>query len=60
MKLKIFKITDERVLFYSNNLELFLPKRKLYFRYLKQGSQEFHRKYGLAPADKTVNNVVVV
>ena len=32
---------------------------KLYFRYLKQGIQEFHRKYVLAPADKAANNVAV-
>ena len=27
---------------------------------LKQGIQEFHRKYALVPADKAANNVVVV
>ena len=43
-KLKIFKIIDERVLLYSNNLDLLPPKPKLSFRYLKQGIQEFHRK----------------
>ena len=43
-KLKIFKIIDERVLFYSNNLDLLPSKPKLSFRYLKQGIQEFHRK----------------
>ena len=59
-KLKIFKIIDERVLFYSNNLDLLPPKLKLSFRYLKQGILEFHRKYVLAPADKAANNVVVV
>ena len=59
-KLKTFKIIDERVLFYSNNLDLLPPKPKLSFRYLKQGIQEFHRKYVLAPADKAANNVVVV
>ena len=42
-KLKIFKIIDERVLFYSNNLDLLSPKPRLSFRYLKQGIQEFHR-----------------
>ena len=47
------------MLFYSNNLDLLPPKPKL-FRYLKQGIQEFHRKYALAPADKAANNVVVV
>ena len=56
-KLKIFKIIDERVLFY---LDLLPPKPKLSFRYLKQGIQEFQRKYVLAPADKAANNVVVV
>ena len=30
------------------------------FRDLKQGIQEFHRKYVLVPADKAANNVVVV
>ena len=59
-KLKIFKIIDERVLFYSINLDLLPPKPKLSFRYLKQGIQEFHRKYVLAPADKAANNVVVL
>ena len=59
-KLKIFKIIDERVLFYSNKHDLLAPKPKLSFRYLKQGIQEFHRKYVLAPADKAANNVVVV
>ena len=48
------------MLFYSNNLDLLPPRPKLSFRYLKQGIQEFHRKYVLAPADKAANNVVVV
>ena len=48
------------MLFYSNNLDLLPPKPKLSFRYLKQGIQEFHRKYVLAQADKAANNVVVV
>ena len=59
-KLKIFKIIDERVLFYFNNLDLFPPNPKLSLRYLKQGIQEFHRKFGLALADKAANNDVVV
>ena len=41
-------------------LDLLPPKPKLSFRYLKQGIQEFHRKYVLAPADKAANNVVVM
>ena len=36
------------------------PKPKSLFRHLKQGIQEFHRKYVLVPADKAANNVVVV
>ena len=35
-------------------------KPKSSFRHLKQGIQEFHRKYVLVPADKTANNVVLV
>ena len=38
----------------------YLNYPKLSFQYLKQGIQEFHRKYVLAPADKAANNVVVV
>ena len=30
------------------------------FRQLKQGIQEFQRKYVLVPADKAANNIVVV
>ena len=56
----MFKIIDESVLYYFNNLDLLPPKPKLSFRYLKQGIQEFHRKYVLAAADKADNNVVVV
>ena len=59
-KLKLFKIIDEHVLFYSNNLDVLPTKPKLSFRYLKQGIQEFHRKYVLPPADKAANNAVVV
>ena len=32
----------------------------IFFRHLKQGIQEFHRKYVFVPADKAANNVVVV
>ena len=48
------------VLFYSNNRNLLPSKPKLSFWYLKQGIQEFYRKYVLALADKDANNVVVV
>ena len=50
---------DKRIKF-SHNTNLFPPKPKSLFRYLKQGIQEFHRKYVLVPADKAANNVVVV
>ena len=59
-KLNIFQIIDKRISFYLNNLDLLPPKPKVSFRHLKQGIQEFHRKYGLVPADKAANNVVVV
>ena len=41
LKLKIFKIIDERVLFYSNNPDLLPPKPKLSFRYLEQDIKNF-------------------
>ena len=58
--LNIFKIIDGRISLYCNNLGLLPPKPKFTFRHLKKGIQEFHRKFVLAPADKTANNVVVV
>ena len=51
---------DKRIKFYSQNTNLLPPKPKSSFRHLKQGIQEFHRKYVLDPADKAANNVVVV
>ena len=59
-KLNIFQIIDKRISFYLNNLDLLPPKPKFSFRQLKQGFQEFHRKYVLVPTDKAANNVVVV
>ena len=56
----IFTIVDKRIKFYSQNTNLLPPKPKSSFRHLKQGIQEFHRKYVLVPADKAANNVVVV
>ena len=44
----------------SKGSNLLPPKPKSSFRHLKQGIQEFHRKYVLVPADKAANNVVVV
>ena len=43
--LSIFNIVDKRIMFYSQNTNLLPPKPKSSFRYLKQGIQEFHRKY---------------
>ena len=59
-KLNIFQIIAKRIFFYSNNLDLLPTKPKFPFRHLKQGIQEFHRKYVLVPADKAANNDVVV
>ena len=61
LKLSILNIVDKRIAFYSHNTNLLVtPKPKSSFRYLKQGIQEFHRKYVLVPADKAANNSVVV
>ena len=46
--------------YFSENTNLLPPKPKSTFRHLKQGIQNFHRKYVLVPADKAANNVVVV
>ena len=51
---------DKRIKFYSNNTDLLPPKPKSFFRHLKQGIQEFHRKYVFVPAGKAANNIVVV
>ena len=53
-KLSIFNIVDKRIKFYSQNTNLLPPKPKSSFRHLKQGIQEFHRKYVLVPADKAI------
>ena len=59
-KVSVFKIVDQRIKFYSQNTNLLPPKPKSTSRHLKQGIQDFHRKYVLVPADKAANNVVVV
>ena len=59
-KRSIFAIVDKRIKFYSQNTNILPPKPKLSFRHLKQGIQEFHRKYVLVPPDKAANTVVVV
>ena len=58
--ISIFNIIEKRISFYSNNLDLLPPKPKLSFRHLKQGIQQFHEKFVLAPADKASNNDIVV
>ena len=59
-KVSIFKIVDRRIKVYSQNTNFLPTKPKSNFRHLKQGIQDFHRKYVLVPADKAANNVVVV
>ena len=59
-KLSILKLVNKRISFYSQNTNLLPPNRKTSLHHLKQGIQEFHKKYVLAPADKAANNVVVV
>ena len=59
-KVNIFKIVDQRIKLYSQNTNLLPPKPKSTFRHLKQGIQDFHRKYVLVSTDKAANNVVVV
>ena len=59
-KISIFNIIEKRISFYSKNLKLLPPKPKLSFRHLKQGIQQFHEKFVLAPADKASNNAIVV
>ena len=49
---------DKRIKFYLHNTNL-LPTKPKSFRHLKQGIQEFHRKYNLFSADKAANNIVV-
>ena len=59
-KVCIFNKIEKRISFYSNNLYLLPPKPKISFRHLKQGIQQFHEKFVLAPADKAGNNAIVV
>ena len=59
-KSNIFKIIDRRISLYSQNTNMLPRKPKISYRYLKSGIKEFYRKHVLVPADKAVNNVVVV
>ena len=53
-KISIFNIVEKRISFYSKNLISYLS-----FRHLKQGIQQFHEKFVLAPADKASINAIV-
>ena len=59
-KFSIFNIIEKRISFFSNNLYHLPPKPKLSFQHLKQGIQQYHEKFVLAPADKASNNAIVV
>ena len=59
-KLNIFKIIDRHISCYSQNTNMLPRKPKIIYCYLKSGIKEFRRKCVLVPADKDVNNVVVV
>ena len=59
-KVCIFNIIEKRISIYSNNLGLLPLKPKISFRHLKQGIQQFHKQFVLAPADKAGNNAIVV
>ena len=48
-----------RIKFYSQNTNLLPPKPKSTFRHLKQGIQDFHRKYVLVPADKAAKTLLL-
>ena len=50
---------DQRIKFYSQNSNLLPPKPKSTFRHLKQGIQDFHRKYVLVPADKAAKMLLL-
>ena len=59
-KRSIFTIVDKRIESYSQHTNILPPKPKSSFRHLKQGIQEFYRKYVFVPAaDKAAKNVVV-
>ena len=56
----IFNLAETRIKFYSHNTNVLPHKPKYSFRHLKQGIQDFHRKYVLVSADKAATNVVIV
>ena len=58
-KISIFNIIEKRISFYSKNLKVY-HLNLFFFRHLKQGIQQFHEKFVLAPADKASNIAIVV
>ena len=52
--------TTSQCIYNASRPKLDRLKPKSTFRHLKQGIQDFHRKYVLVPADKAANNVVFV
>ena len=58
-QVSIFKIVVQRIKFHSQNTNLLPPKPKSTFRHLKQGIQDFHRKYVLVPAYKAANKIYI-
>ena len=59
-KFSTFNIVDKLYKLYSQNTNLLPLKPKSFFKHLRQGIEEFYRKYVWAPADKAANNAVVV
>ena len=57
---KVYLLLWINILCFIHKIIFLPPKPKSSFRHLKQGIQEFHRKFVLVPADKAANNVVVV
>jgi hypothetical protein len=58
-KRNIFKIIDSRINFYLGNEHL-PPKPRLTLRHLKKDILAFHSKFGLVPAVKAANNIIIV
>ena len=59
-KESISKIVDRRIKFYSQNTNLLPPKLKSFFRHLKHGIQDFHRKYALVQADTAAKKTLLL
>ena len=53
----VFSILWINVLSFNLKTQISYPLNLILPRHLKQGVQEFHRKYGLVPADKAANTL---